>query len=327
MTEQKSRTVRVILNGQKADNDSFREAVEALREQENLRLEVRPTWEPGDAERFAREAVEQDVDVVAAGGGDGTVNAVVHGLMAATDAADDGPALAVIPMGTANDFAVGCGIPVDDLAGALRLAATGTAYPVDICRINDNCFINAAAAGLGAQITSETPVALKKLMGGAAYAVMGILRLPEIEPFSVRIHVGGLENDFDILLITIGNGRNTAGGQIIAPEAALDDGLMDVMIVHEAKPASWLDMLDEYDNLGRDECEFVRYQQIESFTIEFDDEVQMNLDGEPIRGRAFEIEVLPQRLSVVLPDDCPLLSKNQTDPTGDRVESGEAASD
>lgn len=317
MNTNQERLVRIVLNGQKSGNEDFRAAVETLRE-EGHRIEVRLTWEPGDETWSARDAVRDGVDVLVAAGGDGTVNGVLNGVIDATEDAKSGeagaPAIAVIPMGTANDFAVGCELPMDDIEAALRLAATGASFPVDVGCINDHAFFNAAAAGLGAQITSETPVALKKLMGGAAYAVMGVLRIPELQPFPTRFEVGGLKNEFEILLLTIGNGRNTAGGQIIAPDAKLDDGLLDVMVVHDAEPTEWLAMFDEYDNLGKDDCQYVRYQQLKSFTVEFDEEVQMNLDGEPITNSRFEVSLLPKRVRLVLPEGCGLLTGNPWTP-------------
>ncbi len=101
------RTMRLVVNGKSAGDPALRTAVAAIRES-GVPLEIRTTWEGGDAARYAAEAVEAGVDVVIAGGGDGTINEVVCGMMSATETPKT--ALGIIPYGTANDFATGCGI-------------------------------------------------------------------------------------------------------------------------------------------------------------------------------------------------------------------------
>ena len=88
---------------------------------EGYPLEVRVTWEFGDAARYAAEAMADGIEVVIAGGGDGTVNEVVNGIISTNPSPEIG--VAVIPYGTANDFATSCGIPVGDPLAALQLAA------------------------------------------------------------------------------------------------------------------------------------------------------------------------------------------------------------
>src|SRR6266436_8762429 len=114
----RSRKVRLILNGKVAANDALRTAVARQRAVGHI-IEVQVTWEKGDARRFVAEAGE--VDLLIAGGGDGTLNEVVHGLMDLPTVTR--PVLGVVPLGTANDFATGCGIPREpERALALCLA-------------------------------------------------------------------------------------------------------------------------------------------------------------------------------------------------------------
>ena len=105
----------MILNGKIAANDALKSRG-ARQRKAGHRIEVRVTWEKGDARRFVSEAGE--VDLLIAAGGDGTLNEVVHGLMDLSE--DSRPILGIVPLGTANDFATGCGIPRDpEGAGAL----------------------------------------------------------------------------------------------------------------------------------------------------------------------------------------------------------------
>ena len=124
--------IRVILNGKGAANPQVRAAIFKIRE-DGQPLEVNCTWEGGDAARFAQEAMNDGVEVLIAGGGDGTINEVVNGVLA-TDTSPS-MALGVLPLGTANDFARGCGIPLEPYK-ALKLATEGEPVSIDIPSAN-----------------------------------------------------------------------------------------------------------------------------------------------------------------------------------------------
>ena len=168
----------VILNGKGAGNQDVREAIDGLRTAGNT-LHVRVTWEHGDAKRYVAEAVELGVETIVAGGGDGTINEVSDALSQHSESSR--PVLAVLPLGTANDFATACLIPEEPQA-ALQLALQGRAVPIDFARINDKrVFINMATGGFGTKITTETPEKLKSILGGASYFLHGILRMDTLK--------------------------------------------------------------------------------------------------------------------------------------------------
>ena len=107
-TKSRTRKILVILNGKVAGDDTLRTAI-ARQRAAGRSIEVRVTWENGDARRFVSET--DKVDLLIAAGGDGTLNEVVHGLMDLSTVVR--PVLGVVPLGTANDFATGCSIPRD----------------------------------------------------------------------------------------------------------------------------------------------------------------------------------------------------------------------
>src|SRR5881275_2716014 len=150
-----SKKVQLILNGKAAGNDALQTAVERQRAAGHS-IDVRVTSEKGDARRFVAEAGE--VDLLIAAGGDGTLNEVLHGFMALSTAAR--PVLGIVPLGTANDFATGCGIP-HDTEEALALCVQGRAIAIDVGKANEHWFLNAASVGFGAEITATTPPELK----------------------------------------------------------------------------------------------------------------------------------------------------------------------
>ncbi|MFV1984964.1 MAG: diacylglycerol kinase family protein, partial [Thiohalomonadales bacterium] len=104
--------IRILLNGKKAGIETVRSAI--FKTRESGVVEVRSTWEGGDVERLVQEAINDGCQRVVAGGGDGTVNEVVDALLKVP--AEERPEVAVLPLGTANDFATACTIPAEPLA-------------------------------------------------------------------------------------------------------------------------------------------------------------------------------------------------------------------
>src|SRR5437773_10009324 len=218
-TKARTKMVRLILNGKIAGNDALRVAV-ARQRAAGHRIEVRVTWERGDARRFVSEA--DTVDLLIAAGGDGTLNEVVHGLMDLSKPTR--PILGVVPLGTGNDFATGCGIPRDP-AKALALCLRGEAVPIDVGKANEHWFINAASSGFGAQITATTSPELKRLLGPAAYTVMGAILAINLHHYQGKLSLPDRESTGSGPEAIVGNGRQTGGGIQVAPRARIDDGL------------------------------------------------------------------------------------------------------
>ena len=121
----------LVLHGKQAANEEVRHAVMDWREQGHD-LAVRVTWEAGDAERYVREALDLGYTTLIAGGGDGSVRDIVHAMMASDR---DDLSLAILPLGTANDFATAAGIP-DAIAEALALLES-PATPLSLIHISE----------------------------------------------------------------------------------------------------------------------------------------------------------------------------------------------
>ena len=306
---------RLILNGKSAGDDAVREAVSALRDS-GVRLDVRVTWEGGDAERYVAEAIADGVDVVIAGGGDGTLSEVATTLAHRDESAEALPALALLPLGTANDFASACGIPADPEA-ALRLVRDGAAVPMDLLKLDANgqahWAANLASGGFGTEVTTETHEGLKKLLGGLAYVVTGLSKLGRIEPQRARLRGPGFAWEGEFIALGIGNGRQAGGGQALCPEALIDDGLLDVTVVPPLQ-GELLATVGTALAAGKDAAldgVAVR-RQLSWIEIEAPQPLTLNLDGEPVQAMAFRIQCKPKRLRMHLPVDCPLRANPAT---------------
>ncbi|SQB29100.1 lipid kinase [Citrobacter koseri] len=257
--------------------------------------------EKGDAQRYVDEARQLGVETVIAGGGDGTINEVSAALIQCQGG--NVPALGILPLGTANDFATSAGIP-EALDKALKLAIAGNAVAIDIAQVNDKtCFINMATGGFGTRITTETPEKLKAALGGVSYFIHGLMRMDTLKPDRCEIRGENFHWQGDALVIGIGNGRQAGGGQQLCPGALINDGLLQLRIFtgEELLPAlfSTLTQLEENPNIVDGASAW--------FDIQAPHEITFNLDGEPLSGQEFHIEILPNALRCRLPPDCPLL--------------------
>ena len=276
----------LILNGKGAGNEELRQAVKRLRA-ERITLHVRVTWEHGDAARYVAEAAQLGVGTVVAGGGDGTINEVAAALVQLP--AHNRPVLGILPLGTANDFAMACNIPPSP-EQALQLAIKGRSVPIDLAKVNgERYFINMATGGFGTRITT--------------YFVHGLLRMDTLQADRCEIRGPDFRWAGDALVIGIGNGKQAGGGQELCPSALINDGLLQLrlLIADELLPALVAALFND------EESNSILSAALPWLEIDAPHEMTFNLDGEPLKGRHFRIEVLPQAIECRLPPNCALL--------------------
>ena len=309
------RHLLLVLNGKAAGDDAVRAAVAAARDAGN-RVDVRVTWEAGDAERYVAEAIAGGIQTVVAGGGDGTLSEVATTLAHRAEGAVALPTLALLPLGTANDFATAAGIP-DAPEAALRLACEAPAAPIDLLRLEAGGTLhwaaNLATGGFGTEVTTETHEGLKKLLGGLAYVLTGLSKVGRIQPQAARLHGPGFDWEGDFIALGIGNGRQAGGGQALCPEAWIDDGLLDVTLVPPLD-GEVLGTLGTAMAVGKEAAlERVAVRRALPWVeITSDAPLTLNLDGEPVQAMTFRIECMPSRVRMHLPPDCPLLANPAT---------------
>lgn len=309
MTEPTTPRWRLILNGKSAGDDAVRDSVAVLRDS-GVRLDVRVTWEHGDGERYVTEAIADGVDTVIAGGGDGTLSEVATALAHRDEPAGDLPALGLLPLGTANDFATAARIPAEP-EEAFRLIRESTAAPIDLLRLEANgeahWAANLASGGFGTQVTTDTHESLKKLLGGLAYVLTGLSKLGRIEPLQASVRGPGFEWCGDFIALGIGNGRQAGGGQALCPQALVDDGMLDLTIV----PPLEGDLLATFGTAMTEGKEAALERAAVRRTLSWveiasAERLTLNLDGEPVEATHFRIDCVPGRVRMHLPADCPL---------------------
>ena len=260
-------------------------------------VDVDLTTKTVGAAQLARQAAEDGVDVVIAGGGDGTVNEVVNGLFEATS--EPAVTMAVLPLGSANDFARSCGIPRRNLCKALLLAASTEPTEIDVGRVNQRYFLNSVIAGFGAEATFRTPETMKRWLGSLAYRVTGMVSAmrPTVYPLQVRTSDG--VEEAPVSFFAVMNGR-WAGGTQISSRADLSDGRLDLLSVPACSLGNFPALLADFHAMPHRNPKFVRYEQREWFEIEAPGTLPVTSDGERFRGAELRFSILKRRLPFAL---------------------------
>lgn len=290
------RKAMLILHGKQAMNEELRSAVHDLRGT-GWALDVRVTWEAGDAQRLVGEALSAGYSHIVAGGGDGTLRDVAEAMgLAGADAS-----LALLPLGTANDFARAAGIPLEP-AAALALLNT-PAQAIDLGQAGDQLFLNMATGGFGSQVTANTSEDLKKVLGAAAYLFTGLSRFSELQAASVELQGPDFQWQGSLLALGIGNGRQAGGGQVLCPEAVVNDGLLDIAIL----PAPQ-EVVGALRDLLAGDGLFIR-ARLPWVEIKSSQGLDMNLDGEPLQADNLRFQARPAAIRLHLPTGSPLLSR------------------
>ncbi len=181
----------------------------------------------GSKDELARalSAHGPSADRIVVGGGDGTISGALPELLALRKP------LAVLPLGTANDFANTLGLPTDAFAAA-EVALGGRAHQIDVGLVNGHPFLNVASVGVAADVAHAQSTALKRRWRMFAYPISFLRAVRESKPF-----VGTLVVDDKpawsgpVYQVSIGNGRFHGGGLTVADHAAIDDGKLDLYLV------------------------------------------------------------------------------------------------
>ncbi|HEY0606650.1 MAG TPA: diacylglycerol kinase family protein [Herpetosiphonaceae bacterium] len=287
----------VILNPHAGSVEDVKHVEAAVQRLGDLKLLT--TARPGDGLHMAREAVEQGCEFVVAAGGDGTINEVVNGLAQHFDRA----VLGVLPVGTGNDFARSIGVPTE-IDAAVELLARRQTRSLDVVRVTSDevrYFINVSAGGFSGLVDEKLTEDLKRSWGPLAYLRSAAEALPDLTDYHTSITFDDDEqHEVKTYNIVIANARYVAGGIPIAPEALLDDGLVDVLVVPAASMPQ-LALLVPQVLLGQHlTSDLISFRRARKVRIESRPGMWFNADGELVGNQPATFEVLPKALQVAV---------------------------
>ncbi len=212
-------------------------AVQAALARSALDVAVHVSISAEDARVAALDALAQERGVIACGG-DGTVSEL------AALVADAQGVLAIVPTGSGNDFARHLGIPRDDVAAAVAVVQRGAITPVDLGRADvadgtSTWFTTVANAGFDAE-ANRWANTVAWASGNSLYVLAVLRTLRTYRPTRVCVTIDGHARVMSAWLVAVANTRTYASGMMIAPDAAIDDGLLDVCVVGDVSRAEFL---------------------------------------------------------------------------------------
>lgn len=235
-----------------------------------------------------------DVDCVIVGGGDGTLNGALQGLVGT-----DLP-LGLLPLGTANDLAKTLGIP-NDLDEACDVIAQGHSRRIDVGRVNDAYFFNEASVGLSVALCRALTSEAKARFGILALLYNAVVLLFRMHRFRAHVRVdGGDEFDVKTLQLTLGNSRNF-GGFVASDEAEIDDRLLDFYSVGFEHGWTYFDAFRALLQRRYDEARSVHTTHGKRFEVRTHRPKRIEADGEIVTATPAVFEVVPRAVAVFVP--------------------------
>lgn len=196
--------------------------------------------------------------------------------------------IAILPVGTANDFAKFIGMPAD-IEMACEQILNSEIRKIDIGKINDKYFINVASAGLFTNVSQKTDINMKNTMGKLAYYVKGIEQLPNFKRIPLKVE--SKQNNFDgeMLLMLVFNGQ-TAGNFKFAYKAIVDDGMLDVIIIEGGMVKDIVNILIKmFKGEHLEDVNGIIYFKTDKLNISCNNDIVTDIDGE--RGPDFPVEI------------------------------------
>ena len=239
-------------------------------------------------------AHERSVDLVIVGGGDGTLNAAIGGLV------DTQLPLGILPLGTANDLARTLGIPTNiDLACAT--IAGRQMKRIDLGWVNGHYFFNVASFGLSVAITNRLTQQTKRRWGVMAYGVAAIQALWQSRPFKVMIRSGDRVERVRTIQVTVGNGVYYGGGLAVADDASISDERLDLYSLEIDHFWRWINLLPAMYRGRHHLYPYVHAQQGQEFFIDCNRSLAINTDGEIKTKTPAHFKVISKAISVLVP--------------------------
>jgi diacylglycerol kinase (ATP) len=263
-------------------------------------VDILLTTGEGDAVEAGRRAAHDGCDQLFVAGGDGTLNEVVNGV-AQVDGALGRIVLGIVPLGTGNDFATAIGVPAapEDAVDALL---RGRVAAVDLGRVNGRSFLNISAGGFIADVSDAVSPGLKTVLGKLAYLVGGAQVLLEHEPIAAHVTNGAAPTtDASLLAFAVCNSRLIGGGRLIAPHAVIDDGWLDVCLIHAMPTLEFVALLRRVSSGDHVEDERVTYFRTQNLDLAFERVVRINTDGQVLEADRCRYEVWPGAVRLMLP--------------------------
>jgi diacylglycerol kinase (ATP) len=256
----------------------------------------------GNASILARDAAKKGAVLVIAAGGDGTVNEVINGLLQNRKPVNDQCELGILNSGSGSGLAQTLGLPAS-ISDQLDVIFNSAAKPMDVGFVDfkdmlyhscERLFVSECQVGLGGSVVSQVGMKLKHFGGRIAFGTVALSHLFHYKASEMTmIHDQQQPVSKKLMGITIGNGIYCAGGMTLTPDACTDDGLLDVLQIHE------MSLIKRFLNFGKvysgSHIHSPRFsiRQVKEISIGSEQPVWIETDGELLGKTPCRIGIIP----------------------------------
>ena len=261
--------------------------------------EIIITEESGEATKKVRDIVKKEKCRVYSIGGDGTLNEILNGVVGSESS------LAIIPAGSGNDFArtLYGNLEVEKI---LEKLIHGKEKYIDVAKVNDRYFLNIASVGFDACVVNNARQYKKHklITGPMAYGISLIKTLFTFGHMNLEFEIDDEIIKNDMYLIAVANGKCYGGGIKIAPNAIIDDGLLDIYAIKKPRLHRLIRFLPKVVT-GKDVSgiEEIIYTKVKKMRVKSKDDIIVNIDGEIVALNEINFEIVDKAIKVVVPRD------------------------
>src|SRR5690606_11616651 len=249
------------------------------------------TDHPNHAFELGKAAIAEGYDAVVAVGGDGTINELGSAILGS-----DMP-LGIVPEGSGNGLALYLGIPLNESAAIRRINRFET-VEVDTGEINGRNFFNIAGLGFDASVSDH--FATENIRGPIGYLNSVINVWSKFKPSKYTLVVDGKEYIREAFMISVANSPQYGNNAYIAPQATINDGLLDVCVVHRFPIYLLPKMVFHLFTKSADQSDYVEIIPGKAITIVRDDKGPVHVDGEPVEiGETLDINIKHKSLKII----------------------------
>ncbi|WP_353186284.1 diacylglycerol kinase family protein [Parapedobacter lycopersici] len=290
--ETRKRMLFVInpISGGKKKKDVEKRILEEL-DPERYAVEFAVSEHPGHAYQLSAAAVSEGIDAVVAVGGDGTINEVASALKG-TDVR-----LGIVPEGSGNGLALYLGIPLNERAALKRLSRYES-LTIDCGSINGQFFFNMAGIGFDASVSDR--FANDNIRGPIGYLKAVISEISTYKPKKYTLTIDGQTIEREAFMISVANSPQYGNNAYVAPQASINDGVLDVCIIHKFPLYTFPMMLFHLFNKTADQSEYVEIIPGRQIRILRETNDAVHVDGEPKEmDMTLNIQVHPASLKVL----------------------------
>ncbi len=264
--------------------------------QKDIQYEVATTQYAGHAMELAESAIGKGYEGILSVGGDGTLREIAQAIKNTYET------LGVIPAGTGNDFRCSIGVPRDPIE-AVDIILQNNRRVIDIGLLEDGkAFLNVAGTGFDVDVIKYTDKVRRVTTGALAYYLGIVMSLFAYKGVNLRITANGKTFVRKVLLIAIANGRCYAGGLMVAPHSDVTDGLFNVVVIGSMPSRRILFELPKMQHGRPETIPGTETFQCSELTIECDNKMTFNLDGELYGQTPMTFRVSPAALRVFCGD-------------------------